>query len=679
MDHKAELARERRARLAAERLLKLRQEELARANVRLGKHAVALSEEIIEKREEAQLLRGLTEEAKQELILARGEIDIAKRRLWSSIETIEDGFSVFDADARLVIANSAYLSAFDGIETVRPGVRYSEILALMTEEGIVDPEGLSSVEWQEMMARRWAMPQPAPVTIRLWNGAYIKLVDRRGDDGDTASMALNTTATIRYQKRIKSASEKAQAASQAKSAFLARMSHELRTPMNGVVGMADLLMDSELDDEQRTYVDTIRSSGEALLQLINNILDFSKLEADKQALQPEVFDLRHLIGEINQLFRPALAAKPVKMALDYQDGLGSEFFGDAGRVRQVLTNLIGNAVKFTEEGQILIAVTGQPAADQISWSLSFRIEDTGIGIPADMVEHIFGEFTQVEDQKNRTYEGTGLGLAICRQLAELMGGTISVESAPGQGSRFDVSLTLGSADGRAVEPLASDVAAPAAEAPTPKPVRRMRILAAEDNKTNRLVFEKMLKSLDLELCFAENGVEAIDKWRGFRPDLIFMDISMPEMDGMQATSRIRAEEQDKDLERTPIVALTAHAVGGDKDEILAAGLDHYMTKPLRKAEIVAQIEEYQPEDSLPVRPPDPDPGLGGSSASLNLTAAEPRQIGPRNTQEAARNATAVRQIWDGLHRDGSGPKSFAELRDEATAGGFAVHGAGTRG
>ncbi len=670
MDLKAELARERRARLAAERLLKLRQEELAQANKVLGEHAIALSEQVIKKRVEAEQLRDQTVDAQEKLELARGEVDIAKRRLWSSIETIEDGFSVFDNDGQLVIANSAFLSAFDGIEDVRPGISYPEILELLTSEGIVDTGDLSRRDWRRMMARRWAKDRPEPMTVRLWNGTYIRLTDQRGEDGDTVSLALNITESVRYQQRIKAASERAKAASRAKSAFLARMSHELRTPMNGVVGMADLLLEDDLNEEQKLYVETIRSSGEALLDLINNILHFSKLEAQREELHPEPFDLRRLMTEIMQLFRPALAARPVDMRLNLAEDIAPAFNADSGRLRQILTNLIGNALKFTDEGLVTVSVERVVPEAEGGANIQFRVQDTGIGIPSDQINHIFGEFTQVQDEKNRKFEGTGLGLAISRQLVELMGGTIRVESVLGEGSCFTVDLPLQPSDAlpdkviSAADPATSAVLDTKDAEVSNEGPRRMRILAAEDNKTNRLVFEKMLKPLDIDLDFAENGAVAVFKWKELKPDLVFMDISMPNVDGIEATRMIRDEEARLKLPKTPIIALTAHSVTGDREEILSKGLDFYMTKPLRKAEIFEQIRLHRPESCRPVEqggPRDAEPAI------LDLSETEPSALAPAGPPDPG-STEAARAIWNGLNREGTGPKSIAAARVSADAG-----------
>ncbi len=734
------LAQERRARLAAQRMLEQKQEELFSANSKLAKHAHSLSDEIIEKRNEADELKGENIQVRSDLKVATVKAGIAERRLWDSIETIQDGFAVFDANDCLVSANAAYLEAFEDLEEVKSGVSYVRIIHFLVEEGIVDTEGMTRAEWSDAMLSRWHTNPIEPKTIKFWNGAYIKLVDRRARDGDTVSLALNITDQIRHEAELTKARAKAEAANRAKSAFLANMSHEIRTPMNGVVGMADLLTDTELDEEQNLYVETIKNSGEALLVIINDVLDYSKIEADKLTLKETVFDLEQCIHEVVMLLQPAVQDKPVNLLIDYDMFMPTEFVGDPGRIRQMLTNLIGNGVKFTSEGHVLVRVVGLNSGDGGKTRIHITIEDTGIGIPENMVDHIFGEFNQVEDERNRKFEGTGLGLAITKQLVSLMGGEIWVDSVEGEGSSFGFHISLAATepdqallgqsletmrkvlvvksqhqgltillkqlavlglhiecidhlddlptvdlngfdlamvDPRAtgesgVDPISilknnvndlplvlltdchSDTVKGLPDTPVLKmPVgrrhlfqvlekidqalepiddastefqepsrsegeiittvgesleleptqdqRKMRILAAEDNKTNQLVFRKMVKHLDIELQFANNGVEAVAAYLEFRPDMIFMDISMPEMDGKEATRTIRGiEAEEGGNSHVPIVALTAHAMEGDDTEILASGLDYYLTKPLRKAAITEKVLEFVPEFVLPV-------------------------------------------------------------------------------
>jgi hypothetical protein len=712
------LAEERRGRLAAERLLELKQAELSAANRKLGKHAAALQGEIVETRAEVATVKTENERVKTELGQANQKVEIAERRLWHSVQTITDGFAFFDSDNRMVAANSSYLAIFDKLDVIAPGVHYVTILQVLTDEGIVNTGKLAADDWRQMMAERWMQPAPEPITIRLWNDEYIKLVDRRGAGGDIVSLGLNITASVKYEKELKAARAEAEAASRAKSTFLANMSHEIRTPMNGVVGMAELLGDTGLSDEQQLYVDTIKNSGEALLVIINDVLDYSKIEAEKLQLHPEPFDLERGLHEVIMLLQHAARDKGLTILLDYDLFLPTAYIGDPGRIRQVLTNLMGNAVKFTTKGHVLVRVTGVSDPANGKADVTIVIEDTGIGIPADKIDQIFGEFNQVENERNRQFDGTGLGLAISQRLVALMKGEMWVTSEEGIGSCFGFRIPLEMTDRQlpAQPPVAEglrrvlvvdDIAAnrmilqrqleqlglavvccasgaealenlrdidlvltdhnmpemdgleladairgaghqvpmlllssnpgvaagdpgarhlhaimqkpvpradlfarlqsvgpivthPADTGPPPAP-RKMRVLAAEDNKTNRLVFTKMVKDADIDLRFANNGIEAVEQFTSFAPDLIFMDISMPKMDGKEAATKIRALEKERGG-HVPIVALTAHALNGDDKGILAAGIDHYLTKPLRKPEIHGKIADAHPEDAAPPFP-----------------------------------------------------------------------------
>jgi len=712
------LTTERRARLSAERMLELKQAELFAANRKLGAHAQQLTEEIVETRAEVESMRGENQRVKSDLSAANQRIAITERRLWQSIETINDGFAFFNGDNKMIMANRAYLAVFEGLEDIRPGVDYVTILQILTDEGIVNTGSQSPEHWRLMMIERIQQPEPENIVIQLWTGQHIRFVDQRGPDGDMVSLGMDITATVAYERQLQEAREIAEAANRAKSAFLANMSHEIRTPMNGVVGMADVLTDTELNDEQKLYVETIRNSGEALLVIINDVLDYSKIEAKKLELHPQSFDLERAIQEILTLLQPTARPKGVSLVLDYDLFLPTQMIGDPGRLRQVLTNLVGNAVKFTAKGHVLVRVTGvtDEAAGEVA--LHFTIEDTGIGIPSDMIGHIFGEFNQVENERNRQFDGTGLGLAISKRLVDMMDGQIWVTSEEGEGACFGFKVTLGlTTEGAPTKipnlagtgqifvvtdtvvtgkvlarqlgtlgaevvqcrdaagalkrlspattlvladhqmtntsglelarnmraagwqtpvllfttqpaqaetdtlrdtvqgvmpypPPRSDLAAQVLaltnnEPATDSPLVPLRILAAEDNKTNQLVFRKMIKALDVDLSFANNGEEAVTLFQQIKPDLVFMDISMPKMDGKQATQAIRALEQGSG-HRVPIVALTAHAMEGDDAGILAAGLDHYLTKPLRKPQIIGQIEAAHTNDMRPLYPDQED-------------------------------------------------------------------------
>lgn len=833
------LARERRARLAAERHLEWKGRELAAANEKLALHARALADLVQEERQSARAARSEAERLKGQNERYLGDLDrahtaaiMAERRLRTSIDTIRDGFAVFDSEDRLLLANQAWRQPFGDMPFVR-GMPYRDLLAGLAPHLLLD---IPTEVWIDQMLDRLATDDVPAVDLSLRSGRWLRLEDSRARDGDRVCLAIDITAEMRLrgaieavpdgfilfdsdermsmcngkfkeinadiadsivpgvrfedllvaatrtgrnpeargreaewiaerlaefraatghsdhalpngrwirtedratpdggrvclriditaereaQQSLLAAREAAEAASRAKSAFLANMSHEIRTPMNGVVGMAELLCGTDLTEEQRLFAETIRSSGEALLTIINEVLDYSKIEAGHLVLRPEPFDLERLVHETAILLQPQARAKGIELLTDFDMLLPTRFTGDAGRLRQVLTNQMGNAVKFTDSGHVLVRVVGQPAQDH-AIRLHVTVEDTGIGIPADMLDHIFGEFTQIDDTANRRHQGKGLGLAITRRLIALMGGEIWVESDPGKGACFGFALTLPVAEGalsprvptslrrillcaanptnrsileRQLSPLGVDLVScrtpadtldrarqqrhdailiddgtdgldglalcaalsaqaapparilmvapdslPAAEAARQaglvqevlvKPVLRadlchalsrqigsdplllpaqpaapssrpLRILAAEDNKTNQLVLAKMLRDTPLDLRFADNGRKAVEMWRDFHPDLIFMDISMPELDGCAAAREIRQAEAGR--ARVPIIALTAHAMEEDAAMILAAGMDRHLTKPLRKSLILAAISDLCPSGAAPVLP-----------------------------------------------------------------------------
>jgi signal transduction histidine kinase/ActR/RegA family two-component response regulator len=390
--------------------------------------------------------------------------------------------------------------------------------------------------------------------------------------------ALRREADVREMAKATALAQareaEAAAANQAKTAFLATMSHEIRTPLNGILGMAQVMEADALSPEQRERLTVVRRSGQALTQILNDVLDLARIESGQLELRPEPFDLRELLEGCGQTFAALAQGKGLTHGLSIDPGAEGVYLGDPGRLRQILHNLLSNAVKFTEVGGVSIT------AHFRNGHLELTVADTGPGVPESEQERLFGRFVLLDDIATRRHGGAGLGLAICRELARGMGGDVTLFSRPGQGSAFTVSAPL--------RKIASATPVQTAEAlPVPPP---LRLLAAEDNPTNQLVLSAVLRQVGVEPVMVDDGAKALEAWRDGQWDVVLMDIHMPVMDGLTALKEIRRLEAEGGLRRTPVIALTANAMRHQIDHLLEAGMDDHVAKPIDVADLLRALD-----------------------------------------------------------------------------------------
>ncbi|RAK67784.1 hybrid sensor histidine kinase/response regulator [Phenylobacterium kunshanense] len=420
-----------------------------------------------------------------------------------------------------------------------------------------------------------------------WIEAAVEAV--RDADGRVCG-AVGAARDIEEEKRREAelieARNAAEAANASKSAFLATISHEIRTPLNGILGMAQAMHRDELPDVQRERLDVIRQSGETLLAVVNDVLDLSKIGAGKLELEDVEFDLAAAITSAHATFAPVAAEKGLAFDLEVGACARGVYRGDPVRVRQILYNLISNALKFTEAGEVRVRLSRSDAV------LTLEVSDTGVGIPIERQKALFQPFVQADASTTRRYGGSGLGLSICRELAMLMDGIITVTSAPGMGSTFTVRLPL-----PFVRQEAGGVEAAQPEHSAEDGLGALRVLAAEDNPVNQMVLRTLLEQVGVKLKIVENGREAVDAWAGGEWDLILMDAQMPEMDGVEAASAIRAAEAAQGRQRTPIIALTANAMAHQVDAYRDCGMDATVPKPVEVARLFAAMRDVLDTDA----------------------------------------------------------------------------------
>ncbi|QYF88264.1 response regulator [Brevundimonas sp. PAMC22021] len=509
----------------------------------------------------------------------------ALRQIREAVDAMPDGLAFFDSEDRLVLWNARFVEVNPEIaDHLKVGMTGREILQLGLDRHIY-PDALGrEAEWAaERMTHRARLS--AILEQQVADGRWLRVQHRSTAEGGIVTVCNDITDLKNNARILAEARDAAEAANHAKSLFLANMSHEIRTPLNGVVGLAQVLAGSDLSREQREMVDLIQSSGATLQALLGDILDLARVESGRLELDEQPFNLPELVQEAAHLYAANAREKRLGFQLDIAPEAAVWVRGDAVRIKQVLTNLISNAVKFTENGFVAVRVERTADRDDGAAALRFTVEDTGIGFDADARERMFSRFEQADSGITRRYGGSGLGLAICRQLADLMGGRLDCESEPGGGSAFIFTLCLHQAEA----PRASE---PAAYSEANASLSR-RVLVADDHPTNRRVVELILAQAGVELTSVENGAEAVAAARACDFDLILMDMQMPVMDGLTAVREIRLHEAALGLPRTPLVMLTANAMPEHVAAGQAAGADGHLAKPFNAAELLTLVEDPQ--------------------------------------------------------------------------------------
>ena len=506
--------------------------------------------------------------------------------LADAIEAMRDGVAIFGADGRALRVNSAIQRHLvNGRPVFEIGKAFDDIIALFWEDTPTDARKRPIAEIQSIARGLYQEADGNPTEIMLPGGDWYQVRYFKTGDGGRLFVETDITALKRAAEALEAAKDDANSANKAKSIFLAGMSHEIRTPLNGVLGFADMLLEGELTASQRNLTGLLRNAGQTLLALVNDVLDISKIEAGKLELETVATDPLELLQSAASILQAQIVAKGLTLRISGAPDVPRWILGDPTRLRQILLNLLGNALKFTERGAIT-ARLGRIRAQEGD-RLRFEIEDTGMGIPANRLDQLFQDFSQVDHSITRRFGGTGLGLAICRRLAQAMGGEVGVTSRLGHGSTFWFTIALT----EATEPAPQDHVFQPDPAQPP-----LDILVAEDVATNRMIIEAMLRKAGHRVTLVENGADAVAAVADGAFDLVLMDVEMPTMDGLTATQAIRALAGERN--RLPVIALTAAAMLEDVDKCKACGMDELVTKPIDRKKLFQAITRCVGEQSL---------------------------------------------------------------------------------
>ncbi len=534
-------------------------------------------------------------------------------------ESASDAMALVDGDGTLLAVNRSFCEL---VGQERPKLVGQVLLSALREWPGHEEDELARYR-EEFAARKLA-----PRTVReyeladgrrVWLEIGNSFLERPAQPATLVIMLRNITNRVRVEQELRATNEfletttqwarelaaSAEMASAAKSAFLANVSHEIRTPMNGILGMTELALMTELTAEQREYIEIVRQSADSLLGLVDDLLDLSKVEAGRVELMPDVFTLRAHLNTLMRLMVHRGASRHLEVGWRVDDGVPDTIVGDAARLRQILINLIGNAIKFTDSGRVDLAVSAA-AVDGDAVVLRFTVCDTGIGMPASQLAEIFQPFTQLDSSSTRRRGGTGLGLSISAMLVDLMGGRLYVSSEPGHGSTFGFTIRAKLAAAPSGGEAGQDVASPPGGASGPG--EPLRVLVAEDNAVNQRLISRMLERVGHQPTLVPSGSAVIEAALAGRHDIILMDVQMPDLDGIEATRVIREHERSAGG-HIPIIAITAHAMPGDRESCLSAGMDGYLTKPIRLQTLMQKIRSLGVVRAAPDTGTDPEPAV----------------------------------------------------------------------